>query len=681
MAKRMFVIAALWTFVAGSSVYADDTANRNIAPIVSDIQPIANVAITMDGHTKTVTLRYSMENSTVVLLPVWTLGSRGIKLVYPEQDKEVDCIADKPILSTNESSPLKLKVFVEDLFAKGSWSDATQAKLKEEINKRRTKPVTEIVSPQIETMSYRATIRVQSDDRSVTATVQVPPFTIAQGEGQILLPVLPEQKESLKKLKPIDLYISITCLMFARFQQTQYLASLDIIDDQLQALDSILGSGDDKRAPVALVYLPATGGEVNQRQKVTNILKDFIVLNIEKRNDTDADLSGVESLTGEIIRSLITQVNLSQIKATDRLAVAMGNLATVNGTVDSIVKFSHDSKDERTNKITKLLDEYEHRKSDSNVKVDANFDSLFILGSASADVDVHNGRDDTTSRKNYLDTLSESLSAAGQSFEGSARRVNGIAFKQNFADAAIRTARARIQSTVFTEGQSRQIFPPIPLGGSSPPSDPASMNPIAELIRPRPGLNKAGTIRVALWFGCSMVNGGKISEEDKEKLSQLLQSIKDNQADIAKIIVYDHKRLNDTDFNFVKDSIELTGSKCAVTRDGRIALDTSTVDVVILFGFFRGEQTPDYLTLHSNENTSNSGLETAFSWACEAGKDCLVVVESGDKVQWLPGKKIIDCVKRSNRIAWKGNDRATDYSGFLNSVRTRSMGSGQIGKN
>jgi serine/threonine protein kinase len=169
---------------------------------------------------------------------------------------------------------------------------------------------------------------------------------------------------------------------------------------------------------------------------------------------------------------------------------------------------------------------------------------------------------------------------------------------------------------------------------------------------------KQSTVGVALWLT------DPLELKDVPELGRLTKALQAEGATLRAAGCPDAGQRN-----VLEQAREAAHSAAQVLSDVRPALDDKSVDAAVILGFARGA-----------EVQAGLGINKALTFACQSGKDVYAANLGLRPPPWQPAANddVLRAALQSRRLVWIENGAANDYGGFLQCVKSRARGRGDI---
>jgi WD40 repeat protein len=456
----------------------------NLVPVAASVQSLRNVELSLGrGKLKVSSIEYAQQGATVYLLPVWVAITVETNSAAGGRWEELPPGRALPI--RNEATTPRIRVRLANLLAQEDARAAIEERLREHVSKSEgMKPdQVKLRSPTFNPRGYRLTLAApgttgDAGEVALSGTVTIP-RAVAEDEGSVPLDLLPQNIAALQAANadPVvlrDTYLKLSGQMKARFEKQQYLANFHVVQAAVTALQSNLKSiqATGQPAPEVLVQVPV-GGEVEGRTAVTAAFSQSLVASISVREGADVNPGLLNDLTERVLGRILSQVELAHAEDAKRVAVMLGNTATLSATVGEIKSLATQTRAEREKQLKAALDEMEARHSgerrDYKGSLGVEYGVKTVLGGAGgkiqAEAEYKNAteEDRANRRKQELETLNRGLDELAKHFDGRLPTLTGIRFDQKALDESLKVVQVELQQSSFTTGWSQHEWTGIKL--------------------------------------------------------------------------------------------------------------------------------------------------------------------------------------------------------------------------
>lgn len=472
--------------VAGPEDRKDDA--DAIVPLPRQIKILSDVTLNLGTEAKpqhlVVSVPYSVQgDSTIIPLPVWALlrdveiNSGGPKAEFARCDYGA-------LLAEKSEGGLLLKVPLVNLLRTEKHRKVIEDRLRADVAQSLlVKPETlRIVPSTINETSYRATLCASGGDVpevELTEPMTLPKTTV-QGDEPATFRVLSQRVAYLKSIKEDptrlgDLYVKIEGSLKVRMEKKDYDAQFTAVRKGVTALQSRASSiaPSAKRPVDTLVYLPdpGDGGAAQQSLSAESVLMQQLTATINVREGASLDRGVVESLAGKLLDHLLdNQIKLAEMERDQRIAVMVGNQATLASTVGEITDLAKKSRKEREEALNAALSEAEARRNKSDVKHSGSLGVEYgtqtmgfagvVGGAVAANVkgklDLATQKvlevEEAKQRSEAMKTFQRGLDDLERHFSGKLPTLSGIRFDQKTVAGSFDRVEATLQKNVFTTG-------------------------------------------------------------------------------------------------------------------------------------------------------------------------------------------------------------------------------------
>ena len=448
----------------------------NVVPVAASVQVLRNVELSVDGGKLNVSsIEYAQQGATVYLLPVWvvarveTLGKTG--------DGWEELPPGKPLPTKADGAPPRLRVHLANLLAQENTRTAVEKRLREHIaDGEGVKPeLVKLRSPTFNPRGFRVALAApgtadNSGEASLSRTVIVPP-AVAEDSGVVILDLLPENIAALQaaNAEPVLLrgaYLKLSGQMKARFEKQQYVANFQVVQTAVASLQNDLKSIQPTGLPAPEVFVQVpVGGTVEGKSAVTAAFSQYLIGTISVREGAIVNLGLVNELTERVLGRILSQLELKELEDGKRVAVMLGDRATLSATVGEIKALAKQTKAEREDKLKAALDDMESRRSGQKNEYMGSVATQFGPIGGKVDAAYANATDDekTAQRKQELETLNRGLDELAKHFDGRLPTLSGIQFDQKALDASVKAIQVELQQNSFTTGWSQHDWAGIKL--------------------------------------------------------------------------------------------------------------------------------------------------------------------------------------------------------------------------
>ncbi|HVS38308.1 MAG TPA: hypothetical protein VMS17_22310 [Gemmataceae bacterium] len=470
LATASLLAAALLLLAASDAQTQPKTPENdadNIMPVAASVQVLRNVELSLDGAKTTVSsIEYAQEGTTVYLFPVWVVV--GIDTYNQNDGLWQQLSPSQPLPTRAEAVAPRLRVHLANLLARETTRTAVETRLREHVATREgVKPEQiKLRSPTFNRKGYRLTLAASTSTTAghdaealLSGTVLVSP-EVAENEGTIILELLPENIAALQAAnrEPVVLqatYLKLSCQMKARFEQRQYIANFDEVQNAVASLQNDLKSIQPAAlaAPAAFVEVPI-GGKVEERSAVVAAFSQHLVASIGVRSGANVNLGLVNELAEHVLDRILTQVELAQMADDKRIAVMLSDRATLSASVGEIKTLAKQTRSEREDKLKAALDDTEARRTGQSSNYKGSIVVLFGPLPGKVDGEYGNRREEEkiAQRKQEVETLNRGLDQLGMYFEGRMPTPSGIQFNTEALDESVKKFRFELEENRFTIG-------------------------------------------------------------------------------------------------------------------------------------------------------------------------------------------------------------------------------------
>ncbi len=453
-----------------------DDDSDNIVPVAASVQALRNVELSVEGAKLRVSsIEYAQQGATAYLLPVWVVAR--VEAYSKDDGRWEELPPGQPLPTKAEAAAPRLRVHLANLLAQENTRTAVEARLREHIaNGEGVKPEqVKLRTPTFNPRGFRITLAApatasDAGEVSLSGTVVVPP-AVAEDSGTVIFDLQPENIAALEaaNAEPVVLrgaYLKLSGQMKARFEKQQYIANFEVVQTAVASLQNELRSiqPTGQPAPEAFVQVPV-GGTVEGKTAVTAAFSQYLIGSISVRDGANVNLGLVNELAERVLGRILSQVELGQMDDGKRVAVMLGDRATLSATVGEIKALAKQTKAEREDKLKAALDDMEARRtgqsSEYKGSVAANFGP--IGGKIDAAYANATEEEKAVRRKQELETLNRGLDELAKRFDGRLPTVSGIQFDQKALDESVKAVQVELQQNSFSTGWDQHDWSAIKL--------------------------------------------------------------------------------------------------------------------------------------------------------------------------------------------------------------------------
>ena len=281
---------------------------------------------------------------------------------------------------------------------------------------------------------------------------------MADENGLVFFDLLPENIAGLQAAtsEPVLLqntYLKLSGQMKVQFEKQQYLANFQVVHTALTSLQSDLKSIQQKgqTAPDFFVQVPV-GGQAEGKAAVRAAFSKYLVDSISLREGANVNSGLVGELTDRILNHLLSQVELGEAENHKRVAVMLGNRATLSATVGEIRTLTKKTKTERQNHLQAAFDDMDARRTGQKSEYKESLAVNFGLIGGKIEKGPYakaTEEEKTNRRKQQLETLNRGLDELAKHFDGRLPTLTGIHFDQKALDTAVKVVQVEWQQQFY----------------------------------------------------------------------------------------------------------------------------------------------------------------------------------------------------------------------------------------
>ena len=474
----LLAVAILMFSTAGAqpSPKPPDDDSDSVVPVAASIQVLRNVELSVGGaRLKVSSIEYAQQGTTAYLLPVWVVAR--VDALNRESGRWEELPPGRPLPTKTEAAAPRLRVTLANLLAQEDTRTAVEKRLREHIaDGEGVKPEqVKLRSPTFKPGGFRIALAApatssDAGETLLSSTVIVPPV-VAEENGTVIFDLLPENIAALQaaNAEPVllrDAYLKLSGQMKARFEKQQYLVNFEVVQTAVASLQNDLKSiqPTGQPAPEAFVQVPA-GGTVEGKTAVTKAFSQYLIGSISVRDGANVNLGLVNELAERVLSRMLSQVELAQMDDGKRVAVMLGDRATLSATVGEIKTLAKQTKAEREEKLKAALDGMEARRSGQKSEYKGSVSAQFGPIGGKVNAAYANATEDekTTRRKQELESLNRGLDELAKHFDGRLPTLSGIQFDQKALDESIKAIQVELQGNSFTTGWDQHDWSAIKL--------------------------------------------------------------------------------------------------------------------------------------------------------------------------------------------------------------------------